>query len=348
MTRSAQAANLSQPKPPSQEPPCEVSLVVPVYNERENLQALIDEILQAMQPLGKTFEVILVDDGSQDGSAELLDQLAEAHPQVRVAHFDRNYGQTAAMAAGFTLASGAVIVPLDADRQNDPADIPKMLETLEQGYDVVSGWRRQRQDNWLRRLPSRIANGIIGRVTGVRLHDYGCTLKAYRSEFIKQAALYGQMHRFLPVYAAMAGARITEIETHHRPRTAGVSKYGIARTFRVILDLVLVQMLYKYPDRPSHLLIKPIFGSFALAGVGLVLALAGLLAGSGLFSATFFLAALLGLGTGLSLVGLGVVLESLARIRYEATGRRPWRIARCVNLPDADERCKLDPAWLRG
>jgi len=330
------------------QPAMDLSIVVPVYNERENLEPLLAEIIEAIEPLGLSFEIIFVDDGSSDGSAEILDRLAAADPRVRVAHFDRNYGQTAAMAAGFALATGSVIVPLDADRQNDPADIPRLLEKLNEGYDLVSGWRRKRQDNWLRRLPSRLANALISRVTGVRLHDYGCTLKAYRAGCIKQAALYGQMHRFLPVYAAMTGAKIAEIETHHRPRVAGRSKYGITRTFRVILDLCLVQMLYKYPDRPSHLLIKPIFASFALATLAAAGAVASFVAASPLWLAFCLLACLISLSTGTILVTAGLILELLTRTRYESTNRRPWRISRCVNIDDAEAASHPQPSRLRG
>ena len=233
-----------------------LSLVIPVYNEVENLPLLHKSIHQALDPLPSLeWEVILVDDGSKDGSPELLEELASNDSQhTRVIEFRRNFGQTAAIAAGIDHSQGEVIVLLDADMQNDPADIPMMLEKIEQGYDVVSGWRLQRQDTFLTRtLPSRMANWLISTVTGVHLHDYGCTLKAYRREVITGFRLYGEMHRFIPAYAHSVGAKIIELPVNHHPRRFGKTKYGLTRTLKVVLDLFTVKFLLSYANKPIYL-----------------------------------------------------------------------------------------------
>ncbi|HEX8221035.1 MAG TPA: glycosyltransferase family 2 protein [Chloroflexia bacterium] len=221
-----------------------LSVVVPVMNERESLEPLYARLLAVLVGLGTGYEVIFVDDGSTDGSFEVLRRLHEADACVRVIRFSRNFGQTAAFAAGFADACGETIVTLDADLQNDPADIPLLLDQVRQGYDMVSGWRRHRRDPFLtRKLPSRLANRLIGLVTGVRLHDYGCSLKAYRSEVVKELRLYGEMHRFIPALASRMGARITEVPVRHYPRLYGRSKYNMGRTFRVIPDVLAVKLL---------------------------------------------------------------------------------------------------------
>jgi len=218
-----------------------VSVVIPAYNEEENLPVLYERLRTVLEKLEGDYEIIFVDDGSTDGSFDVLRDLARRDERVKVIRFRRNYGQTAAMYAGFEHATGEVIVTMDADLQNDPEDIPRLLKKLEEGYDIVSGWRKDRKDPFLsRRLPSKIANWIISKVTGVELHDYGCTLKAYRSEIAKRYRLYGDMHRFLPALARRFGAKITEIPVRHHPRLYGRSKYGIGRTVRVILDIFLV------------------------------------------------------------------------------------------------------------
>jgi glycosyltransferase involved in cell wall biosynthesis len=231
----------------------DVSVIVPVHNEEDNVKPLCAAVVRALGELPQTWELIVVDDGSRDQTYPRLKELAASEPRLKLVELRRNYGQTAALSAGFDHARGKVVIPMDGDLQNDPVDIVKLLEKLDEGYDVVSGWRRNRQDNFLRRLPSRMANWLIGRVTGVRLHDYGCTLKAYRREILDETRLYGEMHRFLPALAYQAGARITEIEVRHHPRTAGRSKYGIGRTFKVLLDLLTVKFLSVWSTKPSYL-----------------------------------------------------------------------------------------------
>src|SRR3990172_7796346 len=232
-----------------------ISLIVPVYNEEKNLPLLIDSIQDTFNSLPYTWEVVLVDDGSEDGSLQVLTQLAEKSPEhLRVVSFRRNFGQTAAIAAGLDYASGEIIVLLDADMQNDPADIPMLLEKLDEGYDLVSGWRKRRQDKYLTRtLPSNLANMLISLVTGVPLHDYGCTLKAYRRDALEGFRLYGEMHRFIPVFAHSVGARITEIPVRHHPRRFGKAKYGLERTLKVVLDLFTVVFLLNYTSKPIRL-----------------------------------------------------------------------------------------------
>ncbi|HEX8954062.1 MAG TPA: glycosyltransferase family 2 protein [Polyangia bacterium] len=248
----------------------QLSLVIPCYNEEESIPELLgrlDEALRTLEAAGHTVEVLLVDDGSRDKTPELLRAATAARPQLRVIRFARNFGQTAAMAAGFDAARGEVIVPLDADLQNDPADIPMLLAKLDEGYDVVSGWRRDRKDKLVtRRLPSWAANAFISRLSGVRLHDYGCTLKAYRRSVLAGVHLYGEGHRFIPIFAAQQGARVTEVVVRHHPRTRGTTKYGLGRVPNVFLDLLLVQFLWKYGTKPMH-----VFGKFGLANMGLSL-----------------------------------------------------------------------------
>ncbi len=249
---------------------CALSVVVPVYNEEDSLRSLDAEIRAALRSTGRTAEIIYVDDYSRDGSLAVLKELCAAAEEsdipTRVAVFRRNYGQTAAMSAGFELAQGAVVFPLDADGQNNPADIPRLLAEYEKGFDVVSGWRKNRQDKASRKLPSRVANRLIGRISGVRLHDYGCTLKAYRGSLLKELHLYGEMHRFIPLYLAILGAKVTELPVDHRPRTTGVSKYGSRRIFKVFLDLLLVRFMTRYYNRPMHF-----FGQVALGFFGLMM-----------------------------------------------------------------------------
>lgn len=243
-----------------------VSLVIPCYNEEESLGELgsqIDAVVARLTERGHAVEVIFVDDGSRDRTAEILKQLSVGRPHVTVIRFARNFGQTAAMSAGFDASSHEVVVPLDADLQNDPADIPVLLDKLEDGYDVVSGWRRNRKDTFVtRKIPSWAANRLISRISGVALHDYGCTLKAYRRSVIANVHLYGEMHRFIPIYAAQQGARVAEIEVNHRPRLHGRTKYGLGRVPNVLLDLVLVQFLWRYGTKPMH-----VFGKFGLANI---------------------------------------------------------------------------------
>ncbi|MFZ2147968.1 MAG: glycosyltransferase family 2 protein [Sedimentisphaerales bacterium] len=242
----------------------EISVVVPLLNEQDNIGPLYEQITQTLTDL-YDYEIIFVDDGSSDNSFDILSKLQKTDAGIRVICFRRNFGQTAALSAGFVHARGKVIVAIDADLQNDPADIPKMIARLNEGFDVVSGWRKKRYDNAITRLlPSKIANWLISRITGVKLHDYGCTLKAYRREVLEETKLYGEMHRFIPALASWSGARIAEMAVNHRPRTAGKTKYGLGRTLKIVLDLITVKFLGSFSTKPIY-----IFGGLGLAsGIG--------------------------------------------------------------------------------
>jgi glycosyltransferase involved in cell wall biosynthesis len=243
----------------------DVSIVVPVYNEEESLPHLQERLVQALDALGRAWEIVYVDDGSKDGSLAILRRFAMTDRRVRVVAFRRNFGQTAALDAGFRHARGDILIPMDADLQNDPADIPRLIAKMEEGHDVVSGWRKDRKDKYLTRiLPSRIANRLISKITGVHLHDYGCTLTAYRREIMQDVHLYGEMHRFIPVWANWAGGRVTELVVQHHPRAYGKTKYGLSRTFRVLLDLITVRFLVAYTTKPAYF-----FGKFAALSFGL-------------------------------------------------------------------------------
>ena len=238
----------------------ELSLFRPVLDEEENLRPMHAKISAALDALGKTAEVIFVDDGSTDKSLEILKDIAESDDRVRVISLRRNYGQTAAMSAGIDAAKGDILIPMDADLQNDPADIKRLLDKLDEGYDVVSGWRKNRQDKLIsRKIPSQIANRIISWIGGVPLHDYGCSLKAYRRDVIQDVKLYGEMHRFIPIYASWAGARVTEIPVDHHARTMGRSKYGISRTVKVVFDLMTIKFMASYGTKPIY-----VFGTFGV------------------------------------------------------------------------------------
>ena len=307
--------------------PLDLSVVVPLYNEEESLPHLLEQLLQALRPSDERFELVLVNDGSSDRTAEVLEQLSHEVPELVAVLLRKNYGQTAAMAAGFDVAQGAVIVSLDGDLQNDPADIPMLLAKLREGYDLVSGWRHQRQDAALqRKLPSRIANRLIGRVTGVKLHDYGCSLKAYRREVLADMRLYGELHRFLPALAFIEGARITEVKVNHRARQYGSSKYGIDRTFRVLMDLLTGWFMKRFLTRPMY-----VFG-FG----GLIAMLGSLLASTYLLAVKLMggdignrplltLAVVLGLA-GIQLFCFGLLGELLIRTYHESQGRPIYRI----------------------
>ena len=246
-----------------------LSVVIPVYNEASNLTILCDEVVGCLEDHSLEFELVLVDDGSSDESPQILAELAAAEPRIKVLLLRRNFGQTAAMAAGFDHAKGEVIVPMDGDRQNDPRDIPHLLAKMDEGFDVVSGWRKDRKDKFFsRRLPSILANALISRLTDVSLHDYGCSLKAYRREVLSGINLYGELHRFVPALASQFGAKVAEVPVNHRPRVAGTSKYGIDRTLRVVLDLLTVKFLLTYSTRPMQLFGRWGVWTFALAGFG--------------------------------------------------------------------------------
>jgi glycosyltransferase involved in cell wall biosynthesis len=242
-----------------------VSVIVLVFNEVDSVEPLHRELMGVLDALGRSFEVVYVDDGSRDGSTEKLGQIASRDARVRVVSFRRNFGQTAAVQAGIDHSLGEILIFMDGDMQNDPHDIPHLLGKIDEGYDVVSGWRRDRHDDATRVLPSKVANWLIARVTGVRLSDFGCTLKAYRREVIQDVKLYGEMHRFIPVFAGMVGARITEIPVNHRPRTYGKSKYSLSRTSRVMLDLITVKLLGSYSTKPMYFFGFAAFGLWALA-----------------------------------------------------------------------------------
>lgn len=238
----------------------EVSIFLPVYNEEPNLRPLHAKLDAALKSLGHSAEIVYVDDGSTDGSLKILREIAEMDSRVRVVALRRNYGQTAAMAAGIDAARGKVLIPMDADLQNDPADIQRLLEKLDEGYDVVSGWRKNRKDKMItRKIPSMIANRLISWIGGVPLHDYGCSLKAYRRESLQDVRLYGEMHRFIPIYASWAGARVTEIPVEHHARTMGKSKYGLSRTLKVVFDLMTIKFMASYQTKPIY-----VFGSFGM------------------------------------------------------------------------------------
>jgi len=238
----------------------DISVFLPVYNEEPNLRPLHAKMTEALSTLGRTAEIIYVDDGSSDASLEVLREIAGGDARVRVIALRRNYGQTAAMSAGIDAARGRVLIPMDADLQNDPADIRRLLEKLDEGYDVVSGWRKNRQDKAVtRKFPSMLANRLISWIGGVPLHDYGCSLKAYRRDSLSDVRLYGEMHRFIPIYASWAGARVTEIPVDHHARTMGVSKYGLSRTLKVVFDLVTIKFMASYQTKPIY-----VFGSFGV------------------------------------------------------------------------------------
>ncbi|AII42401.1 glycosyl transferase [Synechococcus sp. KORDI-100] len=305
----------------------DLSVVVPLYNEEESLPHLVEQLLQALRPSGERFELVLVNDGSSDGTARVLEQLSGEVPELVAVLLRKNYGQTAAMAAGFDAASGEVIVSLDGDLQNDPSDIPMLLSKLREGYDLVSGWRHQRQDAAIqRKLPSKIANRLIGRVTGVRLHDYGCSLKAYRREVLADMRLYGELHRFLPALAFIEGARITEVKVNHRARQFGSSKYGIDRTFRVLMDLLTVWFMKRFLTRPMYVFgfggLLAIVTSLIASSYLLVIKLMGQDIGN---RPLLTLAVVMGLA-GIQLFCFGLLGELLIRTYHESQDRPIYRV----------------------
>lgn len=315
-----------------------LSVIVPVYNEEDNVAELHRRIVAALADLPLEWEILYVDDGSRDRSFDLLTGTARDDRRVKVLRFIRNYGQTAAIAAGIHHAHGEVLVFLDADLQNDPADIPALLDKLAEGYDVVSGWRKERKDAFLnRKLPSMIANRLISEVTGCRLHDYGCTLKAYRREVLRGFTLYGEMHRFLPSYAFQNGARIAEMPVTHHPRTRGRSKYGIERTFKVMLDLMTVKFLSTYAHKPIYL--------FGLVGLTLmtlaVLVVAYLIAmkfylGISLIQSPLLLMSAMFVILGVQSIFLGLIAELLMRTYHESQDKPTYRIKETVNLAESE------------
>ena len=314
----------------------QISVVIPLFNEEENVRTLLDELFAELAKLERTFEVICVDDGSRDRTFEELSRIAAERRELRVIRFRLNFGQTAAMSAGIEAARGDVIVPMDGDLQNDPADIGKLLTKLDTGFDVVSGWRKNRQDRELgRKLPSRIANRLISAISGVRLHDYGCSLKAYRRDVLRDVKLYGEMHRFIPIYASWQGARVSEMVVNHRARRAGRSKYGLSRTFKVVLDLMVVKFLASFATKPVY-----VFGgfgllSFACAAVAFLWALYYKVAGLKDFVETPLplVTVMFTLVGALSLL-MGLLAELVVRTYYESQDKRPYLIAEELNRPE--------------
>jgi glycosyltransferase involved in cell wall biosynthesis len=312
-----------------------LSLIIPVYNEEENLPLLYTALDQALTPLENTWEVIFVDDGSRDASFDVLRSLVEKDPEhVRVLSFRRNFGQTAAIAAGIDHACGDIIVLMDADMQNDPADIPMLLAKLDEGYDLVSGWRKDRKDNRLTRtLPSNLANGLISWTTGVHLHDYGCTLKAYRRDALEGFRLYGEMHRFIPVFAHSIGANITELPVNHHPRKFGKTKYGLERTLKVLLDLFTVKFLLTYSHKPIRLFGGAGFILMAIAAVDLLY----LFIRRTLWSVPVFTSPLLQIGVMFFIMGfqsilMGLIAELLARTYHESQQKPTYTIRKAINI----------------
>lgn len=311
-----------------------LSLVIPVFNEEENVTALFDKIAFAMNELGYPWEVLFIDDGSIDSSYVKLEALAQNQANVKVIKFVRNFGQTAALAAGIKYAQGDVIIPMDADMQNDPADIKRLLAKLDEGYDVVSGWRKDRKDEFFSRtVPSWSANKLISMISGVKLHDYGCSLKAYRREVLKDVKLYGEMHRFVPIYAYWAGAKVTEIPVTHHARKFGKSKYGIARTFNVVLDLLTINFLSNYVTKPIH-----VFGSAGIWCFLLSFAIFGwMVVLKYVYSVTFIetplpiLVAMFFM-VGIQFILMGLLAEILVRTYYETQDKPVYVIKSAVNI----------------
>jgi glycosyltransferase involved in cell wall biosynthesis len=312
-----------------------LSLVVPVYNEEENLPLLFDAVHKVLDPLQQSWELILVDDGSRDKSFNVLKELAAMDPEhIRVVVFRRNFGQTAAIAAGIDHATGEIVILLDADLQNDPADIPMLLAKLDEGYDVVSGWRKDRKDTFITRtLPSNMANWLISTVTGVHLHDYGCTLKAYRRDVITGFRLYGEMHRFIPVFAHSVGAKIIEMPVHHHARKFGTAKYGLERTIKVVLDLFTVKFLLDYSRKPIYL-----FG-----GTGLIMIIASLLTlvalllrrvlvGIPVLTSPFFLISVMFVIMGFQSILMGLIAELQVRTYYESQAKPTYTIRQTIGF----------------
>jgi glycosyltransferase involved in cell wall biosynthesis len=315
----------------------EISVFLPVYNEEPNLLPLHAKLDEALTRLGRVAEIIYVDDGSTDGSLRVLREVAERDGRVRVVALKRNYGQTAAMAAGIDAARGEVLIPMDADLQNDPADIIRLLDKLDEGYDVVSGWRKNRQDRLItRKIPSMIANRLISWIGGVPLHDYGCSLKAYRREALRDVRLYGEMHRFIPIYASWAGARVSEIPVEHHPRTMGKSKYGLSRTLKVVFDLMTIKFMASYQTKPIY-----VFGSFGLLAFFVSVA-AGLYA---IFLKLFHKAdfvqtplpilAIVMFAVGIQFLLMGLLAEMLVRTYHESQEKSIYAVREKIGFPGA-------------
>lgn len=315
----------------------ELSIVVPVLNEADNLIPLYEEICHTVNDRYNC-EILFIDDGSTDNSPAVMSTLLQDDPRVRIIRFRRNFGQTAALSAGFEHARGQIIIPLDADGQNDPADIPKLIEKLNEGYDIVSGWRRKRHDNVLtRKVPSLMANWLIARITGVKLHDFGCTLKAYRASSLKEIRLYGEMHRFIPALASWSGEKVGELVVNHRPRTKGTAKYGLGRTFKVILDLITIRFLMSFSTKPIY-----VFG-----GLGVLSTLGAFLSGAAVLYQKFISASHLSMNknpllvltamlitASIQFILMGLLAEILVRIYHESQDRPIYVIEKIFESDD--------------
>jgi glycosyltransferase involved in cell wall biosynthesis len=313
----------------------DVTLVVPIFNEAESIPLLHAELKKVLDATGRSYEIIAVDDGSQDGSFAILKELHEQDPHLKVIRFRRNFGQTAAFAAGFDCAQGDVVVTIDADLQNDPADIPLLLAEMDKGHDVVSGWRQRRKEAFLaRRLPSMVANWLISQVTGVHLHDYGCSLKAYRSEVVKGIQLYGELHRFIPALASWMGVSVAEIPVRDHARRFGQSKYGISRTIKVLLDLITVRFLLSYSTRPIQIFGGAGFLSFLVGIVlGIYLTFVKLVQGQDIGSRPLLLLAVLLVLVGVQLIAMGLLGELVVRTYYEAQGKPIYVVREMLSAP---------------
>lgn len=313
-----------------------LSLIVPFLNEEPNLEELYGRVTKTLDTSPWSYEIIFIDDGSTDHGADIVRSIAERDPRVKLVQFYRNYGQTAAITAGIKYATGRIIIPLDADNQNDPADIPRLIHKMEEGHDLVSGWRKNRHDHFLTRtLPSKLANALISKVTGVRLNDYGCTLKAYKANYLKSVNLYGEMHRFIPAYMRLVGAKVTELEVSHHPRTKGASKYGLSRVFKVLLDLLTIKFLGGFATKPIYL-----FG-----GLGFILILASFLLSGWVLVDKFMynifahrnplllLSVFSGM-IGVMMIMMGLLAELLVRIYHESQGKDTFLVRHLVNLAE--------------
>jgi glycosyltransferase involved in cell wall biosynthesis len=318
----------------------DLSIVIPVFNEIESVDTLCERLNRVLPTLGRSYEVILIDDGSRDGTFDRLVEISRRIPCLRLIRFRRNFGQTAAMAAGFRHAEGEIIITLDADLQNPPEEIPKLLAVMTPDVDVVSGWRKERQDTFLtRRLPSMLANGLISKITGVRLHDYGCTLKAYRREVVRNVRLYGEMHRFIPALASWVGGRVEEVVVGHAARQHGTSKYGLGRTFRVVLDLITVKFLLRYSMGPMQIFGK-IGAIFGVPGLLLLMFLVGSHASHLLFGTDFaatlikrpfwLMTSFMGIFFGVQFVSLGLLAEIQIRTYHESQDKETYVIREIV------------------
>src|SRR5437868_1498065 len=317
----------------------EVSVFLPVFNEEPNLRPLHEKLDRALRKLGRTAEIIYVDDGSRDRSLDILREIAANDPHVKVIALRRNYGQTPAMAAGIHAARGKVLIPMDADLQNDPADIARLLDKLDEGYDVVSGWRKNRQDKLItRKIPSIIANRLISWIGGVPLHDYGCSLKAYRRESLEDVRLYGEMHRFIPIYASWAGARVTEIPVEHHARTAGKSKYGLSRTIKVIFDLMTIKFMASYQTKPIY-----IFGAFGVLSF-FISVLAGAFAlflklthRADLIQTPLPILAIVMFAVGIQFILMGLLAEMLVRTYHESQSKRIYAVREMIGFENSGQ-----------